>query len=996
MLRLTESMLRLTLVILASTLFFISNVYCQTKCVKDFVAELESASSEQERNSLLEKNPELINADLEKALLDEASTLRFKSSTAKAFAISDLAKQVSEKLHDQKGIIDSLNITGSLISGQGDYDSALEKYEEALRMSEAAGYTKGKADALVWMAVPQHRKGNMDAAMKSAEESLKLFESLNDKSGIARAQHMMGLIYEDTGDWQTALDLYQKSLKLRQELSETLNIGHLYLSIGSVIWNSRMDLAQDYFQKAADIFEKEGDKRKLASAFNNLAILLTYRGNHSLALQYQLRCMELAKEVGWKSGMAHSLLNMGVLYEAQDNYDLAMDYYNRSLNMAEEMGEKGLISYVLDAAAGIDALNGKYQKALNEYDKTLALSKESGLPPEDIYWQVAYVHQQMGNYKLAHEYYQKSLDGYDLSHERAKLAFILPHLANLKYLEKDYQGALETAKQAYAVAQEVDFQGILWSSKVEEGRAYLALNDKANAKQALETSIVEIEKSWKTVVGAEVESQLFFEKQTEPYAMLIDLLLSENKNVEAFEYSERSRARVLFDVLKGGKVQVTKNMTEQERDEEQTLLTSLQKLNEELLQEKSQPDSKKLPEIQKKLQDARFSYESFRTNLYAHHPELKLKRGEFETAGLEKSADILESSEVVLEYAVSDDQTHLFVQSKNGDSTNLEAYSIPIKAADLSIDIKNFRKALADRDPSFLTIGTQLYRQLVKPAEKELKGKSHVIIVPDQELWELPFQALQTDQGKYVLENYSISYAPSLSVLAEMIRSERNIEDQRTLLAMGNPTIGVETADRVKAINRSVQLGTMPEAEDEVRSIAHFYDPKNSRILIRSDASEDTLKSESRDFGIIHIAAHGILNDSSPMYSNVALAHGKDQAQDGLLEAWEVMNMDLNASMVVLSACETARGKVGAGEGMIGLSWAFFVAGVPSVIVSQWNVNSESTTKLMAEFHKQWRTSKSHLSKADALRSAALSVMQNPRYSHPHYWASFVVVGDPR
>lgn len=980
----------------AFLVFFATNLYCQTKSIADFLKELQSVSSEQERNSLLEKNPELITTALEKALLEEASNLRFKSQYDKAFALSDLAKQVSEKLNDQNGIIDALNITASLISGKGDYDSALAKYQEALKMSEASGYTKGKADALVWMAVPQHRKGNMDAAMKSADESLALFESIHDKSGIARAEHTMGLIYEDKGDWQKALDLYEKSLKLRQELSETLNVGHLYLSIGSVLWNSNMDLAQDYFQKAAAIFEKEGDKRKLASAFNNLAILLTYRGNHSLALQYHLRCMDISKEIGFKEGVAHSLLNIGVLYEAQDNYDLASDYFDRSLKLAEELDEKGLISYVLDASAGIDALNGKYQKALEEYDKALAVWKEAGLPPEDIYWQVAYVHQRMGNYKLAHEYYQKSLDGYDISHERAKLAFLLPHLANLKYLEKDYQGALETAKQAYAVAQEVDFQGILWSSKVEEGRAYLALNDKANAKQALETSISEIEKSWKIVVGAEAESQLFFEKQTEPYAMLIDLLVSENQNAEAFAYAERSRARVLFDVLKGGKVQVTKNMTDQERTEEQMLLTSLQKLNEELMQEKSNPDSKNLPEIQKKLQDARFSYESFRTNLYAAHPELKLKRGDFETAGFEKSADILENSEIVLEFAVSDDQTHLFVQTKNNENTNLNVYSIPVKAEKLSDSIKSFRKALADRDPSFASLAAQLYSELLKPAQKDFKDKSHIIIIPDQELWELPFQALQTDQGKYVLENYSISYAPSLSVLAEMIRSERNVEDQRALLAMGNPTIGVETADRVKAMNRSAQLGNIPEAEDEVRSIAQFYDSKNSRILVRSEASEDTLKLESHDFGIIHIAAHGILNDSSPMYSNVALAHGKDQAQDGLLEAWEVMNMDLNASMVVLSACETARGKVGAGEGMIGLSWAFFVAGVPCVVVSQWNVNSESTTKLMEEFHKQWRTSKSHLSKADALRSAALNVMKNPRYSHPHYWASFVVVGDAR
>lgn len=107
------------------------------------------------------------------------------------------------------------------------------------------------------------------------------------------------------------------------------------------------------------------------------------------------------------------------------------------------------------------------------------------------------------------------------------------------------------------------------------------------------------------------------------------------------------------------------------------------------------------------------------------------------------------------------------------------------------------------------------------------------------------------------------------------------------------------------------------------------------------------------------------------------------------------MNMNLNASMVVLSACETARGKVGSGEGMIGFSWAFFVAGSPSVVVSQWKVNSESTTKLMQEFHQQWRKSEDRLTKSEALRQAALSLMKDPRYRHPYYWGGFVIVGNP-
>jgi CHAT domain-containing protein len=133
------------------------------------------------------------------------------------------------------------------------------------------------------------------------------------------------------------------------------------------------------------------------------------------------------------------------------------------------------------------------------------------------------------------------------------------------------------------------------------------------------------------------------------------------------------------------------------------------------------------------------------------------------------------------------------------------------------------------------------------------------------------------------------------------------------------------------------------------------------------------------------------------MYSNLVLAPG-DKKEDGLLEAWELMQMDLKADLAVLSACETARGRYGAGEGMIGLTWAMFVAGVPSTVVSQWKVESAGTRDLMVNFHRALishpGTGKAKLTKSEALRQAALKLMKNAETSHPFYWAGFVLVGD--
>jgi CHAT domain-containing protein len=143
------------------------------------------------------------------------------------------------------------------------------------------------------------------------------------------------------------------------------------------------------------------------------------------------------------------------------------------------------------------------------------------------------------------------------------------------------------------------------------------------------------------------------------------------------------------------------------------------------------------------------------------------------------------------------------------------------------------------------------------------------------------------------------------------------------------------------------------------------------------------------------------------MYSNVVLApgpRGKGAAgvpgEDGLLEAWELMQMRLDAELVVLSACETARGRVTAGEGLIGLSWALFVAGSPTTVVSQWKVESASTTELMLDFHRHLQEGFScadvagRTTKAEALRLAALRLLRSERYAHPFYWAGFVMIGD--
>ncbi|HEV2669088.1 MAG TPA: CHAT domain-containing protein, partial [Blastocatellia bacterium] len=189
-----------------------------------------------------------------------------------------------------------------------------------------------------------------------------------------------------------------------------------------------------------------------------------------------------------------------------------------------------------------------------------------------------------------------------------------------------------------------------------------------------------------------------------------------------------------------------------------------------------------------------------------------------------------------------------------------------------------------------------------------------------------------------------------------------------------------------------------PEAKRQVLTLARLYGRDHSKIYVGPIASEEQFKAEAKDYDILHLATHGILNNCSPMYSHLLLAQSSGATEeDGLLEARELMKMELRANLVVLSACETARGRVSRGEGMIGLTWALFVAGAPTTVVSQWKVKSDSTARLMIEFHRQLKSrpmgSAPENSAAGALRSAALKLKSDSRYRHPFDWAGFIVVG---
>jgi CHAT domain-containing protein len=350
---------------------------------------------------------------------------------------------------------------------------------------------------------------------------------------------------------------------------------------------------------------------------------------------------------------------------------------------------------------------------------------------------------------------------------------------------------------------------------------------------------------------------------------------------------------------------------------------------------------------------------SFQDVLYASHPELRKRLGRTPALSLDALNDLARNDRTAfLEYVVTKDRTYLFVVTKTPDrqTSDLKVFSLNVAATELTKSVDRFRRILDGRLPAFAAPARELYARLIKPAEALLRGKDTICIVPDGILWDVPFQALQSGDGRFLLEDYAVHYTPSLSVLSQMMKQtqENSRSAPPSLLAFANPSTGDETIAQLREARRAGRFEPLPYAETEVKAMAQIFGPEQSKVFIGSQADEKTFMSLASGYGAIHFSTHSALDNRHPLYSYLLMAKaGGDSEEDGLLEAREIMDLNLHADLVVLSACETARGKIGAGEGVIGMSWAFFVAGSRTTVVSQWKVSSDSTAELLVNFFRK-------------------------------------------
>jgi CHAT domain-containing protein len=610
--------------------------------------------------------------------------------------------------------------------------------------------------------------------------------------------------------------------------------------------------------------------------------------------------------------------------------------------------------------------------------------------------QLGFVYVKLEDYDHAIEAFNKA-KFYDIA-GYPESQYIYRGLAEAYRGKKQYDKAIEFHKKSCELADKMPNSFRKVYIYASYARTLRELNRHAEAVPVIKLAIQAIE-SQRSFLQSEGLRASFLEDKLSIYNAMIGSLVALNRPEEAFEYAEHSRSRAFLDIL-GNKTDLSKGKAREFIGKERELKSRIMQLESMLADQGGTPstggrkkaaasdkqtsnkDDEQTTEPEDEEPDEsntvdraalRKEFEAAQAEYYALLA--RIRSDDPETASLltvspltlRETQALLDDNVQMLAYYVLPKRTIVWSITKQ----KVTMRSILIDKDSLMKLVRQFRHAIESRANKYVVnnLSRELYNLLLKDIVAQ--GSAELVIVPHDFLHYLPFQALMTQDDKYMVEKYSINYLSSASLLQYVVEKRKGAKE--SLLAFGNPTLGSASEDLVFA-------------EREVNDISANF-PK-SEIYVKKAATRVMLRQRSAAFSILHFATHGELNETNPMESSLRLAVAGDDS--GRLTTRDIFNLDLKASLVVLSSCETALGKIATGDEVIGFTRAFIYAGSPSVVTTLWEINDQATSLLMLDFYKNLMTR----NKSEALRISQINLMK--KYPHPFYWSPFILSGDYR
>jgi len=489
---------------------------------------------------------------------------------------------------------------------------------------------------------------------------------------------------------------------------------------------------------------------------------------------------------------------------------------------------------------------------------------------------------------------------------------------------------------------------------------------------------------------------------------------------EAYIFNEKSKVRILQEAINESQARNFSGIPDSLLEKESQLKIDLTFYENRLQEEKFRKeniDRIKVKSFENRLFSLNMEYQQLVNELEINYPKYYHSKYLNETIKINAVQKSLEANSSILEYFVGEKAIYLFYISEN--NFDLVTIDIDSKFDDL---VKTFYSSIKKIEKKeYLNSANQLYELLIKPVEHFLIDKRKLIIIPDGELYYVPFEALITEvntqsrndfsKQNYLINRFDISYNYSSTFVINRNNKSLSANDGKGFIGFapifnGSPkaenifrsqSIVSDSLNRInnnfRFLSNKKKVKELPYSEIELKNIIALFEKTKEPALgyFYEEASKETFMSEARNYQFVHLATHSFVNPDKPQFSGIMFSQQNDSANsNGIIYSNEIYNLDLNADLVVLSSCESGIGKLIKGEGMMALTRGFLYAGADNIITSLWKVLDKSTSELMEDFYKHALNGTSY---SNALREAKLEMIKNKKSSFPLNWSGFVLIG---
>ena len=809
--------------------------------------------------------------------------------------------------------------------------SYLGEYLQAAKLIEKARYSRCKD-------LPEDHKARCDLEMAPVLGSLGRFDSMRR---AAKRAH----------------DYYYGVQNNRELARSLLYLGSCRQAVGEY------DEALRMFKQALDVTGRS-EQPDLAPVLFAMSSLYHGMGDYQKALENDRKALNIAVESGITEAVAVARERLGEDYMVFGEYDRALEEFQQALAMYRSMGAKDNIAASLLRTGRVRFLMEKEteaEEALMEADRLFAAT---GQPIGEAVCATALgeLKKKQENLDEAKKQFSRALAIYRKAKEQNGMALATLSLAYLARDRDDMKSVLEHTRSVAGLSSDPT---TLWQLRYLEGSALARLKKFSDAQQALTDSISILEDLRSRLETEALKSSFTGAgNKLGPYEEMIALLHRRGRHDEAFKYSERAKARSFLEQLGNRMLTLSSPQEQALLTREKTLSRRILQLSTRITQLKGGRHASEVRNLEQEMAAIEARHLAVVKQIRATSPEL-LSLVNVESTGAGHIRRQLGKNEVLLAYFVGENRVFSWVCTPDG-ITGRTA-SIPRKK--LRHKVEFLRGLITSRAPqrAIRNMVKSLSKKLIKPVEDDIIGRK-VYIVPHDVLHFLPFSLLTTTGKEHLLARSHIRYLPSSATLG-FCRSKPKPTGETRALIMGNPDLDNTTWD-------------LPFAQEEATFVSEAF---NSDVFLRKEAMEKHLKDKVSGYHLVHLACHGILDPVLPLNSSLKLVPGG--GEDGDLQVHEIYGLKLQSSLVVMSACQTALGKLTGGDEMVGLTRAFFYGGTPLIFSTLWSVSDVSTARLMQSFYRHLKT----LPAEEALREAQLEIMQ--KFKHPFFWAPYILSG---